>query len=62
MFNISILDENHKHVGDLMTASVEEIKRLLDKGMIVINQMDHTEITHETLMNMTGVSDGMIQM
>ena len=59
-FIISILDNNHKHVGDLQTATMEDIKNLLNKGMIVINQMDGTEITMESLNNMIGVSDGLI--
>ena len=59
-FIISILDNNRKHVGDLQTATVEDIKNLLNKGMIVINQMDGTEITMESLNNMIGVSDGLI--
>lgn len=61
-FNIKILDSNHKHVGDLMTATVDQIKNLLDKGMIIINRLDDTEITHETIMNMAGVSDGFVEM
>ena len=61
-FNITIMDCNHKHVADLMTATVSDIMKLLDKGMIVINQMDRSEITKESLMAMTGVSDGMIEM
>lgn len=59
-FIISILDNNRKHVGDLQTATMEDIKNLLNKGMIVINQMDGTEITMESLNNMIGVSDGLI--
>jgi hypothetical protein len=61
-YNITIMDANHKHVGDLMTATQSDIINLLNKGMIVINQMDGSEITKETLMDTVGVSDGLIEM
>ena len=61
-YNIRILDVNHKHVGDLMTASINDITNLLDKGMIIINQLDGSEITRDTLMNNVGVSDGLIEL
>jgi hypothetical protein len=61
-YNINILDENHQHVGDLMTASVSDITRLLDKGMIVVDKITGQEITREMLMDTIGVSDGMIEM
>ena len=56
------MDANHKHVGDLMTATQSDIINLLNKGMIVINQMDGSEITKETLMDTVGVSDGLIEL
>lgn len=61
-YNINILDENHQHVGDLMTASVGDITKLLDKGMIVVDKISGNEITREMLMNTVGVSDGMIEL
>ena len=61
-YNINILDENHQHVGDLMTASASDITRLLDKGMIVVDKITGQEITREMLMATIGVSDGMIEM
>jgi hypothetical protein len=59
-YNVKILDSNRKHVGALMTASVQDIINLIDKGMIVVNVMDNTEFTKESLMNTVGVSDGLI--
>lgn len=61
-YNINILDENHQHVGDLMTASAGDIIKLLDKGMIVVDKISGNEITREMLMNTVGVSDGMIEL
>jgi hypothetical protein len=45
-----------------MTASIQDIINLIDKGMIVINVMDNTEFTKESLMNTVGVSDGLIEL
>lgn len=61
-YNVKILDSNRKHVGALMTASVQDIINLIDKGMIVVNVMDNTEFTKESLMNTVGVSDGLIEL
>jgi len=61
-YNVKILDSNRKHVGALMTASVQDIINLIDKGMIVINVMDNMEFTKESLMNTVGVSDGLIEL
>ena len=61
-YNVKILDSNRKHVGALMTASVQDIINLIDKGMIVVNVMDNMEFTKESLMNTVGVSDGLIEL
>lgn len=59
-YAIQIFDNNHKNVGELMTASLTDIMSLLNKGMHVVDKATGREFDINTVCQMIGVSDGAI--
>ena len=59
-FAINIEDENGKHVGELMTASLSDILSLINKGMTVIDKESGEVYTPDQVCSMMGVSDGLV--
>lgn len=56
-FNIQIFDMNRNHIADFMNASVDDVMKYLNKGLIVVNLLTGQELREEDLLNMVGVAD-----
>jgi len=60
-YSIIIINKTDgKKIGELLTASSEQIMQLINKGFGVIDRMNGAEITEGMLMSTVGVSDGFI--
>ena len=59
-YSIIILDNHGKKVGELMTATSDEVIKLMNKGFIVIDRASGISLTEQDVMSAVGVSDGVI--
>lgn len=59
-YSIRILDSNDKQIGELMTASSNDILKFINKGFKVIDKQTGLEITENNASQTIGVSDGLI--
>lgn len=59
-YAIKIVDDKGKLIGELMTATPNDILKFINKGLHVINQATNTEITAQEITSVIGVSDGVI--
>lgn len=59
-YSIIILDIHGKKVGELMTATSDEVIKFINKGFIVIDLASHVSLTEQDVMSTVGVSDGVI--
>jgi len=59
-YSITILDKNHKKVGELMTATGTEVLSLINKGFTVEDKASGKQITEDSINTVMGVSDGLI--
>ncbi len=59
-YSITILDQQGKKVGELMTATQTEILQFINKGFTVIDRMTGRELTEASMSSVIGVSDGLI--
>jgi hypothetical protein len=59
-YSITILDQQGKKVGELMTATQTEILQFINKGFTVIDRMTGQELTEASMSSVIGVSDGLI--
>lgn len=59
-YSIIILDNHGKKVGELMTATSDEVIKLMNKGFIVIDRSSGISLTEQDVMSTVGVSDGVI--
>jgi hypothetical protein len=59
-YSIQIYDNKHEVIGELMTASVSDILKLINKGFHVVDKLTGNELTEAQLTSMIGVSDGLI--
>lgn len=59
-YNVKILDKDDKLIGEMMTASSEDVRNFINRGFKVVNNEDGTAITEAALMDTLGVSDGCI--
>lgn len=58
--SIQIFDNNHKSIGELMTATDTDIMKFINKGFVVIDKITGQPIVFETVNQTVGVSDGVI--
>lgn len=59
-YSIIILDIHGDKVGELMTATRDEVLKFINKGFIVIDLASRVSLTEQDVMSATGVSDGVI--
>jgi hypothetical protein len=59
-YSITILDQQGKKIGELMTATQTEILQFINKGFKVIDRMTGQELTEASMSSVIGVSDGLI--
>lgn len=59
-YSIIILDIFGKKIGELMTATSDEVIKLMNKGFIVIDRASGISLTEQDVMSAVGVSDGVI--
>lgn len=59
-YSITILDQQGKKIGELMTATQTEILQFINKGFTVIDRMTGQELTEASMSSVIGVSDGLI--
>lgn len=59
-YSITILDQQGKKIGELMTATQTEILQFINKGFVVIDRMTGQELTEASMSSVIGVSDGLI--
>lgn len=59
-YSIIILDNHGKKVGELMTATSDEVIKFINKGFTVIDRASGTSLTEQDVMSTVGVSDGVI--
>lgn len=59
-YSITILDQQGKKIGELMTATQTEILQFINKGFKVIDRMTGQELTETSMSSVIGVSDGLI--
>lgn len=59
-YNVKILDKDDELIGEMMTASSEDVRNFINRGFKVVNNEDGTVITEAALMDTLGVSDGCI--
>lgn len=59
-YSITILDQQGKKIGELMTATQTEILQFINKGFTVIDRMTGRELTEASMSSVIGVSDGLI--
>lgn len=60
-YQIKIKDSNDEIIGEMMTAENCDIIKLLDKGLKVINVQTNEEFNKDTLIQESGISDGLIE-
>lgn len=58
--SLQILDRNNDPIGELMTATPNEILKYINKGFKVIEKSSGTQITEDMVNSTIGVSDGLI--
>ena len=58
--SIQIFDNNHKSIGELMTATDTDIMKFINKGFIVVDRITNQQIILESVNQTVGVSDGVI--
>lgn len=56
-YSIRILDEKNKLIGELLTATPNDIIKFIDKGFKVIDIITHKEIMRESVTQVIGVSE-----
>ena len=61
-FSIKIFDNQGNLIGELPTASADDIVKYLNKGFIVKDISTGRNLTIEDVTSSIGVSDGFIQM
>lgn len=59
-YSIIILDIHGKKVGELMTATSDEVIKFINKGFTVIDIASRVPLTEQDVMSTIGVSDGVI--
>ena len=59
-YSIIILDIHGDKVGELMTATRDEVLKFINKGFIVIDLASRVSLTEQDVMSTAGVSDGVI--
>jgi hypothetical protein len=59
-YNIKVTDKSGELIGEMMTASPEDVRRFTQKGFNVINVETGESITEQTIIDGLGVSDGCI--
>ena len=59
-YSITILDQQGKKIGELMTATPTDILQFINKGFTVIDRMTGQELTEASVSSVIGVSDGLI--
>mgnify|MGYP004547169761 FL=1 len=59
-YSIIILDNHGKKVGELMTATSDEVVKFINKGFTVIDRASGISLTEQDVMSAVGVSDGVI--
>lgn len=59
-YSIIILDIHGKKVGELMTATSDEVIKFINKGFTVIDITSRVPLTEQDVMSTVGVSDGVI--
>lgn len=59
-YSIIILDNHGKKVGELMTATSDEVIKFINKGFTVIDRASGISLTEQDVMSTVGVSDGVI--
>lgn len=60
-YQIKIKDKNDQIIGEMMSAEVSDITKLINKGMKVINVQTNEEITTDNLFMESGTSDGFVE-
>ena len=60
MFSIRIYDSKRNLIGELPTATAQDIMQSINKGFIVKNVISGEEITLDNINSSVGVSDGFI--
>lgn len=58
--SIQILDNDHKLIGELMTASDTDIMKFINKGFNVVDKITNQQIVLESVNQTVGVSDGVM--
>lgn len=56
-YSIRIFDEKNKLIGELLTATPNDIIKFIDKGFKVIDIITHKEIMRESVTQVIGVSE-----
>ena len=59
-YAIRILDQCHKQIGELLVASISDVRKYIAKGFIVVDITTGMELTDEQMLAQVGVSDGVI--
>lgn len=59
-YNIKVTDKTGELIGEMMTATPEEVRRFAQRGFNVINVENGELITEQTMIDQLGVSDGCI--
>lgn len=59
-YAIKILDTKGMVIGEMMTATTEDIMKFLNKGFTVIDIHTEALITQDTISSRIGTSDGLI--
>ena len=59
-YSIQILDNHGNLIGELMTASLSDVMKFINKGLTVVNKLTGQPISTETVNQTIGVSDGLI--
>lgn len=59
-YAIKILDTKGMVIGEMMTATTEDIMKFLNKGFTVIDIHTEALITQDTISSRVGTSDGLI--
>lgn len=54
---IKILDKNKNPIGELMTATTDEMMQYIKKGLVVVDTCTGEEVTEASLLNTIGCSD-----
>lgn len=59
-YSIKIVDNKGQLIGEMMTASKDDVLKFINKGFTVIDQTTGSELTPQSLTATMGVSDGFI--